>query len=422
MIDYCKLDNQARLVIEEIPYLRSAAIGVYIQVGSRYEDQDLSGASHFVEHMLFKGTDKMTAREIAETFEGIGGQLNAYTSREHTCLYARTLDEHLDMAIDIIFDMLFNSSLAEKDFSTEKEVIIEEIKMYEDTPDELIHDVFARKLWQGHQMGSPILGSMETISAMKRDQLFDYYKKHYVPANIVIAIAGNVNSAAIKDKIEKILSEIPNAGVDFSDNIPIQQTSFINLVAKDVEQVQICLGVPGISYKDERRYTQTVMNSILGGGVSSRLFQSIREELGLAYSVYSYPSSYSDTGSYCIYIGTGPNKLGKFFSALHHELGEFLSNGVNQEEIARTQQLNKSSMLLGLESVMNRMNRIAKSLLMYDRIISSEEVISRMYAVNGDMVRNLASALFEAGGLSLAAIGGKDVLPMVEKEYNNWWG
>lgn len=422
MIGYWKLSNQARLAVEEIPYLRSAAIGVFIKVGSRHESTNLAGASHFVEHMLFKGTEKRSAREIAETFEGIGGQLNAYTSREYTCVYARTLDEHMDMAMEIIFDMLFNSELAEKDFTTEKEVIIEEINMYEDTPDELIHDIFNRKFWEGHQMGSPILGTMQTISEMKRDDLFNYYREKYIPSNMVIAIAGNIKQEQVKEKIEKILQNIKN-GQPFSvDDKPQEHSAFINLAAKDTEQVQICLGVPGISYHDEKRYTQNVMSSILGGGMSSRLFQNIREELGLAYSVYSFPSSYSDTGAYCIYIGTGPGKLGKFFAALHEQITKFVNEGVSQQEMARTQQLNKSSMLLGLESVMNRMNRIGKSVLMYDKIISPEEVIDRMYKVDADMVRDFAASLFKPGTLSLAAIGAKDVLPVVEKEYLSWWG
>lgn len=417
MISSYNLNSQAKLVIEEIPYIRSAAVGVFIRVGSRNESHLIAGASHFAEHMLFKGTEKRSAREIAESFEVIGGQLNAFTSRELTCLYARTLDEDIDLAIDIIFDMLFNSQFAEKEFATEKEVIIEEINMYEDTPDELIHDIFARKLWEGHQMASPILGSLDTINSLTRDQLFGHYQKNYVPANLVISVAGNVNQEKIREKIENWLDQVPNGKVEANDEKPAERCSFVSLVSKDTEQVQICLGVPGISYQEESRYTQNVMNSILGGGMSSRLFQNIREEMGLAYSVYSYPSSYSDTGSYCIHIGTGPGKIAKFFAALYEQLDDFINNGVSREEILRTQQLSKSGMLLGLESVMNRMNRLAKSVMMYDRIIPPEEVIDKMYAVDADMVRDLAASLFKPGCLSLAAIGTPDILPLVEQEY-----
>ncbi|MDD3363957.1 MAG: pitrilysin family protein [Syntrophomonas sp.] len=422
MIDSWSLSNGAKLVVEDIPYLKSAAIGVYIRVGSRNETPSLAGASHFIEHMLFKGTPKRTARDIAESFESIGGQLNAFTSKEHTCLYARTLDEDIYSAMEIVFDMLFNSKLAEKDFNTERNVVIEEINMYEDTPDELIHDVFARKFWEGHPMGFSILGTMDTISNMNRDELFEFYKKYYVPANMIISVAGNVDNVKIREFIERALESQKADPPFFIQEKPQEGTSFINLLPKEVEQMQICLGVPGISFHNEDRYTQNVMNSILGGGMSSRLFQKLREELGLAYSVYSYPSSYSDTGLFSIYIGTGPDKVGKFCAALHEQIDDFIKHGVKAEEITRTQKLMKSSISLGLESVMNRMTRLAKSMLMYGEIVSPEEVIERVYAVKPDMIQEMAGRIFRPELFSLAAIGDKEVLPIVEQEFQKWWG
>lgn len=422
MIDSWSLSNGAKLVVEDIPYLKSAAIGVYIKVGSRNEPPSLAGASHFLEHMLFKGTAQRSAREIAESFEIIGGQLNAFTSKEYTCLYARTLDEDLDSAMEIVFDMLFNSQLAEKDLDTERNVVIEEINMYEDTPDELIHDVFARKFWEGHPMGSSILGTIDTISNMNRDELYDYYKKYYVPANMVIAVAGNVDNTKIKGSIEKVLASQKSDSPVFDLNTPTGGISFVSLVPKEVEQVQICLGVPGISFHNEDRYTQNVMNSILGGGMSSRLFQKLREELGLAYSVYSYPANYSDTGLFSIYIGTSPDKVGKFCAALYEQIDDFVIHGVKAEEITRTQKLMKSSISLGLESVMNRMTRLAKSMLMYGEIVSPEEVIERVYAVKPAMIQDMARQIFRPEVFSLAAIGDKEVLPTVEMEFKKWWG
>lgn len=421
MINCWNLENGAQLIIEDIPYLRSAAIGVFIKVGSRHETAPMAGASHFVEHMLFKGTERRSARTIAETFESIGGQLNAFTSREYTCVYARTLDEHVELALDIIFDMIFNSAIAAKDFATEKEVIIEEINMYEDTPDELIHDIFARKLWEGHQMGSSILGSLQTLQEMQRDALFDYYKANYTAANMIISVAGNIDHNKIREYIEKHLQGTPAGRRENTSAKPEERSDFVSLVAKDTEQVQICLGVPGISYRHEERYTQNIMNSILGGGISSRLFQSLREELGLAYSVYSYPSNYSDTGSYCICIGTGPSKLGKFFQALNEQLDLFIREGATEGEIMRTRQLNKSNILLSLESVMNRMNRQAKSLLMHGRVISVEEVIERMYGIDTEAVHSFAARLLQKQLFSIAAIGSKEVLPLVEQEYRKLW-
>lgn len=422
MINCSTLSSGAKLVVEEIPYLKSAALGVYIKVGSRNEDPSMAGASHFVEHMIFKGTEKRTAREIAEGFEEMGGQLNAFTSKEYTGIYARTLDEDIYEGIEIVFDMLFYSQMKDKDFNTERGVIIEEINMYEDTPDELIHDVFAQKFWEGHPLGIPILGTLDTIHKMERDQLFNYYKDHYLPSNMVIAVAGNVDHMKIRETIEKQTEKIKGQLKSKQLETPQAGPSFINLVSKEVEQVQICLGAPGLSYHSEDRYVQNVMNSILGGGMSSRLFQSLREERGLAYSVYSYPSSYFDAGLYTIYIGTSPSKLGEFYEALYEQLTEFTTAGVSDEEITRTQKLIKSSIFLSLESVMNRMTRLAKSLLMYDDIIAPEEIIAKIYSVNSDMVNQLASRILKAENFSLAAIGDKEVLPAVEQEYIRWWG
>lgn len=421
MIKNWILPNKARLVVEEIPYLKSAAVGIFIKVGSRHEPPELSGGSHFIEHMLFKGTHRRSAREIAESFEGIGGQLNAYTSKEYTCVYARTLDENLQDGMDILFDMIFNSAFNEKDFETEKGVVIEEINMYEDTPDDLIHDVFAQKIWQGHSMGSPILGTLETVSQFKREQVYDFYRSSYVPANMVIAVAGNVDSQQIRDLVESHLERVTFRETDFSTKPPQQLTRFTNMVVKDTEQVQICLGVPGISYFDERRFTQNIMNSILGGGLSSRLFQALREERGLAYSVYSSPANYSDTGAYSIYVGTGPGKLSSFFEALYSELDRFLREGVTDEEVHRTQRLIKSSIYMGLESVMNRMSRLGKALLMYDRLVPVEEVIERIMAVNREQVNQFAAEILSWDSFSLAAIGTEEALANVENEFKNWW-
>lgn len=420
MIESLQLENGARLLMEEIPYLRSAAVGVFIKVGSRYEEPNIAGASHFVEHMLFKGTASRNAREIAENFENIGGQLNAFTSKEYTCVYGRTLDEDIENGMDIIFDMLFNSLINENDFATEKEVIKEEIRMYEDTPDELIHDVFNQKYFEGDRMGHPILGTMQTIDDLDRDKLYNYYKKHYCPANMIIAVAGNINQSRI---IEKVKSSLPKTSAIPDQNLTVPQPRypFINLLAKDVEQVQICLGMPGISYKDERRYTLNIMNSILGGGMSSRLFQSLREQKGLAYSVYSFSSAYSDSGLFSVYIGTGTGKVANFFAALHDELNRFINEGVSQEELSRTKQMIKSSMFMGLESVISRMTRIARSIMMYDEYISPEEIVDRIYKVDATMVQELARELIVNDKISLAAIGNKAILPTVEAEFKRWY-
>ena len=416
-----QLSNQTKLAVEEIPYVKSVAIGIYIKVGSRHEPLHLTGASHFIEHMLFKGTAKRSAREIASSFKQIGGQLNAYTGKEYTCLYARVLDENVDMAMDILLDMLFNSQFINKEFATEKGVILEEINMSEDTPDDLVHEIFARQLWQGNTMGLPILGTPETVSDFKRAEIMDFYHHYYKPANMVVSVAGNINGEKIKDMIE---TEMNKYAADYQ-NLSVEEAgygnSFIQLLGKDTEQVQICIGVPGLSYNNDLRFTQNVMNSILGGGMSSRLFQHLREEMGLAYSVYSYASNYSDTGSFAVYIGTSPNKITETFQGLKKQMDDVCENGVSEEEVLRTRQLIKSSMYLGLESVMNHMTRIGKSLVMYDQILAIEEVLNRIYHVDQKMIKDLANQLWHQQKVSLACIGPEEILPQVEIEFRKWW-
>lgn len=420
MIEHMKLNNQAALVIEEIPYVRSAAVGIFIKVGSRHEPEGMKGASHFIEHMLFKGTPRRTAREIAEEFEGIGGQLNAFTSKEYTCVYARTLDESILTAIDILFDMLLESSFSPRDFETEKGVVVEEINMYEDTPDDLIHDVFAQCLWSRHPMGSPILGTLDSVTGFDRDSVYSFYKQYYVPANMIISVAGNVNKQEIMNRVMPHLENHPASPGNGTGAHPFGYEASLNLIEKDTEQIQICLGVPGISYHDDSRYAQNVLNSIWGGGMSSRLFQKLREELGLAYSVYSSPSNYSDTGSFSIYIGTGPGKIRSCFQALKNEFNDFAAKGIQPEEKERTQKLIKASMYLGLESVMNRMSRLGKSVLMYDRVIHPDDVMQKVFAVSETGVHDLFCDLFTRNAISIAAIGPGRVLSEISKEYETW--
>jgi predicted Zn-dependent peptidase len=415
------LAGGARLVVEEIPYVKSAAVGIYIHLGSRNETENISGASHFIEHMLFKGTPTRSARDIADSFEGMGGQLNAATAKENTVLYARILDENLYTAMDILFDMAFHSAFAPRDFETEKGVIIEEINMYEDTPDDLVHDIFSQHMWKESSMGPPILGTFASITNSRRDDLYNFYQQCYVPSNVVISVAGNVEAEKVKAAIEEHLARAQAGSVSLTTDMPEIAAPFVKLVPKETEQVQICLGVPGITYNDERRYALNIMNSILGGGVSSRLFQSIREELGLAYSIYSYPNNYSDTGSYVIYAGTGPARTGQCLEVLNQQLNEIVEKGISQEELTRTQQQIKSSLYLGMESVMNRMTRLGKSLLMYDKITPLEEVMDKIMRVEKNAVENLAAELLQPSLVSLAAIGSPEALKSVEEEFRRYW-
>ncbi|MDO4539528.1 MAG: pitrilysin family protein [Syntrophomonadaceae bacterium] len=417
LVHVWQLENGAKLVAEPIAGLHSAAVGVYIRVGSRHEDEIMAGSSHFVEHMLFKGTHRLSARDIAERFEAMGGQLNAFTSREHTCVYARVLDEDIDAATEIIFDMLFNSCFAERDFATEREVVLEEISMYEDTPDDLIHDVFASAMWQGQPMGIPILGTRDNLEAMSRDMLFAYYRQHYHPSQMVIAVAGNVEPERIRERMER-LGEGRGAAPQQTEIAAAQAAEpFIRTVEKDTEQVQLCIGLPGICWHDTERYAQNLFNSIFGGGMSSRLFQRLREEMGLAYSVHSYTNMYSDTGMFGVYAGTGPGKLTALLEALKDELSLLEQNGIGAEELARAKKLMKTSVYLGLESVMNRMTRLARGILMYDEVTPVEEVIARYEAVTPERLQQYIHRLLGLQPLSLAAIGPAEVMPGLIDEF-----
>ncbi|MGE5371299.1 MAG: M16 family metallopeptidase [Solirubrobacterales bacterium] len=421
MISIRKLSNGATVVLEPIPHVRSAAVGVFVNVGSRNEVPDNNGISHFIEHMLFKGTGSRSARDIAEVFEEMGGQLNAYTAREYTCYYTRVLDEKLNEAMDVLFDMLYNSQMASAELDVERGVIVEEINMYEDTPDDLVHDIFSQTIFSGHSLGRPILGSVDNIEGIQARVIYDYYKMYYRPENMIIAVAGNIDADAVCSRLESYEGYLTDS-VTFPVLDAPAMGAGMNLVTKDTEQVQICLGVPGISYLDERRYTQNIMNSILGGGISSRLFQKIREEKGLAYSVYSYPSTYRDVGTYVIYVGTSVAKVPEFFQILRRELNGFVSDGVTAVEVDRTKNQIKANMYMGMESVVTRMNRLGKSMLLYGRVPSVDEMIERVFAVTPEMVRTYARETFDTNPFTLACIGEGDAITTVRDEFSAHWG
>ncbi len=421
MIQKRVLANGATVLLEEIPHVKSAAIGVFVKVGSKHEPEEFNGISHFIEHMIFKGTQTKSARQIAEMFEEMGGQLNAYTSKEHTCFYARVLDENLYTAMDVLFDMLFNSAMNEKDVDTERGVIIEEINLCEDSPDELVHDLFSQTIMAGHALGRPILGCEDIIATLSRETIKEYYRFYYHPTNMVIAVVGNINSVKVLDRLVTYQGYGPSPKMT-EVSMPPQLTSGVNLIPRDIEQVQICLGVPGIPYTDDRRFTQNVMNNILGGGISSHLFQKLREEKGLAYSVFSYPSTYKETGTYAIYIGTGPNKIQEFFVLLRDELDRFIREGVAFEEVQRTQNQIKASLYLGMESVMTRMNRLGKSELLHGQVMSVEEVIRKIFEVTPQMVQDYARETLGKNPYTMVVIGESSILPQVEKGFRELEG
>ncbi|NLW24749.1 MAG: insulinase family protein [Clostridia bacterium] len=408
------LKNGIRVVTENIPYVRSVAIGIWVGAGSRYESKENSGISHFIEHLLFKGTKKRTAKDIAETLESVGGQLNAFTAKEYTCYYARVLDEHVDLALDILADMFFNSMFSEAEMAKEREVIIEEIKMYEDTPDELIHDFFSQTIWPNHPLGRPILGTEESLQSLTRKDIIEFIENHYVPENIVIAVAGKVDHEKIVPALDKLFGN-SRKGLQVKNSFPPENQPQIQNLYKDINQVQICLGSPGLSQDDPQIYPLYVLNSVLGGGLSSRLVQEVREERGLAYSVYSYHSSYSDSGLFTFYAGTRPDNYEQVIKLIVEEALKIREKGITEKELIKAKEQLKGSLFLGLESVGSRMTRLGRSLLTLNRLISPEEVVEKISAVKQEDVQKLAQELFEPSKFTITTIGPIKNIP--DKDY-----
>jgi len=398
------LPNGLRIITEEIEHVRSAAIGLWIGAGSRDEREGYEGISHFIEHMFFKGTEKRTARALAESLETVGGQLNAFTTKEYTCYYAKILDEDLDLAIDVLSDMFFHSLYDEKEIEKEKKVVIEEIKMYEDSPDELIHDLFSEYVWNDHPLGKPILGTEESINALTRDKILFFLSEHYAPDNIVIAVAGKIVHQDVVDKLSAQFGTFKRGGRRVLEGTPTGQT-IERYQKKDTEQMHVLLGVPGLGQDDEDIYAMHIFNNILGGGLSSRLFQGIREQRGLAYSVYSYHSTYVDTGLFAIYAGTSPNNTKEVVECILQELINIKQQGITVGELERTKAQIKGGLYLGLEAVSSRMSRLGKTELTYNRVLLPEEVIGKLEKVTLEDVSRLMGRLWQKEKTSIMTLG-----------------
>ncbi|MGE5612766.1 MAG: M16 family metallopeptidase, partial [Bacillota bacterium] len=348
------LGNGIRIVCERIPHVRSVSLGVWVKAGVRCESRQNNGISHFIEHMLFKGTKNRSAAEIAGSIDNIGGQLNAFTGKECTCYHARVLDEHIEIAIDVLSDMLHNSLFAEKDISLEKKVIIEEISMYEDNPEELVHDILTESVWAGCSIGYPILGTRKSIRKINKDKVLNYFHEKYVPCNTVISVAGNFDEIKLKELLEKYFGQKPQ-GQDTEqepDSMPEpEQVDFkpvTSVKEKETEQVHLCIGFEGVKNGDDDIYTLLAINNILGGSMSSRLFQKIREKKGLVYSIYSYPTAYNDAGLFTIYAGMKPENLGIVLKLIQDEIRLLNKRGITSQELEKSKEQLKGSYVLGL--------------------------------------------------------------------------
>ena len=389
------LPSGLRIVSEAMPSVRSASIGVWVPIGSRHESPAVAGASHFLEHLLFKGTTSRTALDIATAMDALGGELNAFTEKEHTCYYATVLDRDLPLAVDIVIDVVLNATVTAHDVDVERSVVLEEIAMRDDDPADLVHDVFASTLFGDTPLGRPILGSITSITALRRAQIAGYYHRRYLPRDMVVAVAGNVDHAAVVRRVRTAFDSADGRGgyqparrQDQSRPAPRA-----TIVGEETEQANIVLGTQGISRFDDRRFTAGVLSAALGGGMSSRLFQRIREERGLAYSIYTFSNSYTDTGQFGIYAGCQPGKADEVISLITGELAAVAEAGLTEAEVQRGKGQMRGAVVLGLEDSGSRMSRIGKSELVYGDVLGVDELISRIDAVTVADAADLAHDL-----------------------------
>ncbi|MFD1324650.1 M16 family metallopeptidase [Micromonospora sonneratiae] len=405
------LPSGLRVLTEAIPTMRSVSFGIWVAIGSRDETGSLSGVSHFLEHLLFKGTRKRNALEISAEIEAVGGETNAFTTKEYTCYYARVLDADLPLAIDVMCDLVADSVLDSADVETERGVILEEIAMHEDEPGDEVHDLFAQAVYGDHPLGRLISGTEETISPMSRRQIQGFYRRRYLPPSIVIAAAGNLEHTTVVKQVRQALQGTPLDTEPAQPAAPRPATPTIRTLPartlvehRESEQAHVVLGCPGIDRLDERRFALGVLNNVLGGGMSSRLFQEIRERRGLAYSVYSYASQYADSGLFAVYAGCAPGKVDEVLELIRTELAEVAAHGITEAELARGKGMAKGSYVLGLEDTGSRMSRLAKGEMLYGDLLSVDELLARVDAVSAEEVNTLAADLLSRP-MSLAVVG-----------------
>ncbi|MDP9417992.1 MAG: insulinase family protein [Actinomycetota bacterium] len=404
------LPGGLRIVTEALPHVRSVALGIWVGVGSRDETPSLAGASHYLEHLLFKGTRRRTALDISAAFDAVGGEVNAFTAQEYTCYYARVLDEDLPLAVDVICDLVTSSRIAAADVESERGVILEEIAMHDDDPGDLVHDAFAGLVLGDTPLGRPVLGTVESIERLPRNAIAGYYRRRYRPETMVVTAAGNVDHATVVRQVRSAFAtaDLDAAAVPAPPRVAAtrfpRQRGGVSIERRPSEQAHIVLGVPALSRTDERRFALGVLNAALGGGMSSRLFQEVREKRGLAYSVYSYTSQYADAGLLGVAVGCLPAKVDDVLSICRDQLAAVAAEGISEDELVRGQGQLRGGLVLGLEDTGSRMSRLGKSELVYGELLPVEDLMGRIAAVTVEGVRSLAAELFSAP-LSLAAIG-----------------
>ena len=401
------LPNGLRIVTEQLTHVRSASIGIWADVGSSAERAEQRGISHLIEHMLFKGTTRRSTREIAETMDGVGAQMNAFTDKEQTCYYARVIDTHVELAIDVLADMYQHPLFQPDDLAREQSVVLEEIKMYDDAPDEMIHDLFIQTMWEGSNLGAPTIGYDQTVSAQGPDELRAYMHQRYAPNTTLVAVAGNVSHERVVSLVREHFAEFLGGVTPPQADVPVLKPAQV-VRTKDSEQAYLCLGTRGLPMGDERKYVLAVLDTILGGGMSSRLFQEIREKRGLVYSVYSFQQSYRGAGLFGVYAGTSPAKARECVKVIREQLDQMAAGGPTDSELTRAKEHLKGSLTLSLESSSGRMIRLGRDELAIGRRIDPQEIMERIDAVQCDEVTALARELFVPEQLGLCVLGPVD--------------
>ncbi len=407
------LDNGMRLVTEAMPHVRSVAIGAWLTRGSRHEGSEQSGIAHFIEHMLFKGTTSRSAEDIAQAIDSIGGQLDAFTAKEYGGYYVKVLDEHLPVALGLLADILLNPAFDEEDIEKEKQVVLEEIKMVEDTPDDLVHELFVQHFWPNHPLGRPILGVPSTVEGLTQNRVRAYFGDAYAAPNLLIAAAGNLDHAHVREMVLEVFASLPTQAVSVREAAPSVEANVV-LRNKDLEQSHVCLGTAAYPQTHEDRYVAYVLNTILGGSMSSRLFQNVRERRGLAYSVFSSLLAYRDAGSLTIYAGCANSKVGEVVDVVVDEL-QAMRVAVPEAELQRAKDHLKGSLMLSLESTSSRMSHLARQELYFDRQFSLDETIAGVGAVTVDDVLRVAGEMFVNGSLAASVVGPVDHLQITRE-------
>jgi predicted Zn-dependent peptidase len=398
------LDNGLRILTERMTHVRSISIGVWLTRGSRHETAERGGIAHFVEHMLFKGTASRSAEDIAQQIDSIGGQLDAFTAKEYASYYIKVLDEHLPLAIDILADIVRNPAFSPEDIEREKKVVVEEIKMVEDTPDDLVHELFTQGFWENHPLGRPILGTRETVEAFSATTLRDYFANVYTANNLIIAAVGNLEHERVRELVAERFGEVPQVG-EPSPEEPPQVFPKTLIRSKDLEQSHLCVGVSSYPQSHDDRYSSYVLNTLLGGSMSSRLFQNVREKRGLAYAVFSGLSAYRDAGSFTVYAGCANEAVGEVIDLIVEEIRGVKQSPVPDAELRRSKDHLKGSLMLSLENTASRMSHLARQEIYFDRQFGLDETLTGIEKVTADDVQRVAADLFKDGSLAATVLG-----------------